>query len=289
MMRFMRLLCKTKININKSLDGFGLSGMKIDEVLYRDIESLMNDIDNLINGTVGELEKMTIHMRNSFSSIINGIDIMIRNFERIICFMNELPTRVLLLTNGINLMFEGISNQLSIIEKSSNKNIQEIDKSFTYSATYVKSSFVCLLNFLKGFHKCFIYYFIDFIRRILYLPIAGILWILQNVCKMNVQPIQYVLRNMANLIDNSAYSLLKIKIFSFSEDIIKNCFTCIKLRKDIVLEQTKKQRATQRSELDDIRDGNKPNNGMAKIEKGKEMLSKSISFDVITKNLLDGN
>jgi hypothetical protein len=282
-------LTDAKTAINKSLEGVSNSSMRIDKVLLSEIESIMNDIDNLIDSSAEEIEQMTIHMKNSFSSIIDGIDIMIQNFERIICFINEIPTRVLLLTNGIGLMFEGISNQLKIIERSSNKNTQEIDKSITYSAIYVGSSFLCLLNFLKVFHKCFIYYFLDFIRRILYLPIGGVLWILQNVCKMNINPLEKNLKKFANMIDNAAYSLIKIKIFSFSEDIIKNCFTCIKLRKDVVLQQSHKQNETLSKEMNDIRDDNNPNSGMNKIHKGKELLSKSMSADLMTNHLLNGN
>ena len=282
-------LLKAKKDINAALNDYDLSAMDIDKVLLSEIESLMNYIDNLIDDTAGEIEKMLISMRNSFSSIISGIDIMIQNFERIICFLNEIPTRVLLLTNGVGLLFEGIANQLATIGDSNNKNTEETNKALTYSAAYVRSSFLCLLNFLKVFHKCFIYYFIDFIRRVLYLPIACILWLLQNVCKMNIKPIEDFLKTIANALDNAAYSLIKIKIFSFSEDVIKNCFTCIKVRKDVVLEQTKKQKSVLSKEIDDLIHGNKPNNGMKKIEKGKEMLSKSISFDVITKNILNGN
>lgn len=282
-------LLKAKKDINAALNDYDFSAMNIDKVLLSEIESLMNDIDNLIDDTAGEIEKMLISMRNSFSSIIRGIDIMIQNFERIICFLNEIPTRVLLLTNGVGLLFEGIANQLATIGDSNNKNTEETNKALTYSAAYVRSSFLCLLNFLKVFHKCFIYYFIDFIRRVLYLPIACILWLLQNVCKMNIKPIEDFLKTIANALDNAAYSLIKIKIFSFSEDVIKNCFTCIKVRKDVVLEQTKKQKSVLSKEIDDLIHGNKPNNGTKKIAKGKELISKSISFDVITKNLLNGN
>ncbi len=201
--------------------------------MIQDIENIPNAIEDIFDGIMGEIDRLAERALEDLKRPFRGIDYMIQDFQRMLCWVETLPVRINLILNGIDNIFVGIGEQLEIYIQAFEMGVDETGTLVNYSGVFVKSYIACIEKFIVNLYKCFLYYMVDLFFKLLYLPVILILWI-ASLFGINGYPMEESFWKTMKTLDAFVYNNAKFHILEFPESIKDDCYRCTRLRKEVV-------------------------------------------------------
>ena len=204
----------------------------------------LGSIFSAINSAFEDLNEVFDNMfkacfDNDGVKVCYGIDNMIEDFKRIICMFETIPNRVENVLFGINNIFLGIGEFFSKIKLSTSEVGKEVQTLYDYNILFFGRYLACFVKFAQNFFKCFAYYLLDFILKLMYLPISLILWIMFTIFSIDLYPAEKRIFVAIAGLDTFLYPLLGFSILRYPKHIREDCYTCIRLRGQVIVHQTK--------------------------------------------------
>ena len=196
-------------------------------------ENIPDFIEDIFDGIMRDIERIAQDKLNELKAPFKGIDYMIQDFQRMLCWVKTLPVRIDLILNGIDNIFVGIGEQLEIYIQAFEMGVNETGTLANYSGALVKSYIACIEKFIVNLYKCFLYYMVDLFFKLLYLPVILILWI-ASLFGVNGYPMEESFWKTMKTLDAFVYNNAKFHILEFPESIKDDCYRCTRLRKEVV-------------------------------------------------------
>lgn len=196
-------------------------------------DKIPEGIDKIFDEVMNEINKIAKTALRDLKKPFKGFDSMIKDFQRMLCWVDTLPVRINLILSGIDNIFVGIGEQLEIYIQAFEMGVDETGTLANYSGVLVKSYIACIEKFIVNLYKCFLYYMLDLFFKLLYLPVVFILWIVSQFGIDGYPMEQSVWKTMKTL-DNFIYNNAKFHILEFPESIKDDCYRCTRLRKEVV-------------------------------------------------------
>ena len=197
------------------------------------IENIPDFIEDIFDGIMRDIERIAQDKLNELKAPFKGIDYMIQDFQRMLCWVETLPVRIDLILNGIDNIFVGVGEQLEIYIQAFEMGVDETGTLANYSGALVKSYIACIEKFIVNLYKCFLYYMVDLFFKLLYLPVILILWI-ASLFGINGYPMEESFWKTMKTLDAFVYNNAKFHILEFPESIKDDCYRCTRLRKEVV-------------------------------------------------------
>lgn len=211
-----------------------INGMKRDfENMINKIKGIPGAIEDIFDGIMGEIDGLARRALEDLKRPFRGVDSMIQDFQRMLCWVETLPVRINLILDGIDNIFVGIGEQLEIYIQAFEMGVDETGTLVNYSGIFVKSYIDCIEKFIVNLYKCFLYYMIDLFFKLLYLPVILILWI-ASLFGVNGYPMEESFWKTMKTLDAFVYNNAKFHILEFPESIKDDCYRCTRLRKEVV-------------------------------------------------------
>lgn len=244
------------------------------------INSIPKALSEIANDVADSLNDALLSLKDIITAPLKGIDEMITDFKRLICLFESIPARVSNLISGIDNVFQGVEEQMKLFLGAAALGLKETSVLAEYSGIFLNSYIKCGVKFITNLHKCFFYYFIDVVCKFLYLPVRIVLWLLKELLNIDFYPVEDRIWKGILYIDGIIFSILEIHIVHFPESIRKQCYTCIRLRKEVINRQAAKVDHTFNVKIPNIINGELTNVGMAKIRRGKRMLDEITAMPI---------
>ena len=203
------------------------------ESMIEKIENIPTFIEDIFDGIMRDIERIAQDKLDELKKPFKGIDYMIQDFQRMLCWVKTLPVRIDLILNGIDNIFVGIGEQLEIYIQAFEMGVEETGTLANYSGALVKSYIACIEKFIVNLYKCFLYYMVDLFFKLLYLPVILILWI-ASLFGVNGYPMEESFWKTMKTLDAFVYNNAKFHILEFPESIKDDCYRCTRLRKEVV-------------------------------------------------------
>ena len=234
-----------------------------------EIDKCFGDLDDIIMDTVRELEKWPrtigdglrkvflsidrafkdlakffdnlfhVCFDNDGDTICYGIDDMIEDFKRIVCMLETIPNRVDNIIVGIDNIFLGVGNLFKTTKEAGREVGKEIQTLADYNFLYFGRWLACFVKFSQNFFKCFVYYLIDFVGKLLYLPVSFGIWVMFTFLGIDLYPHESRLFEGLNALDAFLYGIIGFSILNYPKHIRQDCYSCIRLRPQVIRYQAK--------------------------------------------------
>lgn len=237
------------------------------------IGDFMNSIPDALEDVVEDVKDALIDaldaMKNVIMAPMKGIDEMIDDFEKLMCLFETFPGRIANILYGFDSIFQGIGEQVELIGKAAERGFDETGTLTNYSFIFFISYLKCFMKFLLNMHKCFFFYIVDVICKALYLPVRVVMWLSKNLLGFDLYSTEKKIWKGMEYIDSVIFSVFHFHIIHFPKSIRDDCYTCIRLRKEVVNRQAKVVDHTFNVEIPEIINGGIKNGvGLARIRKG---------------------
>jgi hypothetical protein len=189
-------------------------------------------IPNKVFKPIGNFVKENI--RDPIMDLIDGIDDMIANFIRIICFLKATPSRFRNLGSAFDEVFNGITQEFVSLGYAFELGFDSIASLVYYTAIFVDTYLSCFIKILSNSLECLPFYLIDVIGQILYLPVRILLWIFYTFLGFDLYPNEKKTWNRIMALDEIIYVATGFHIAKYPSDVTNNCYTCIVLKESVL-------------------------------------------------------
>ena len=245
------------------------------ESMIEKIENIPTFIEDIFDGIMRDIERIAQDKLDELKKPFKGIDYMIQDFQRMLCWVKTLPVRIDLILNGIDNIFVGVGEQLEIYIQAFEMGVNETGTLANYSGALVKSYIACIEKFIVNLYKCFLYYMVDLFFKLLYLPVILILWI-ASLFGVNGYPMEESFWKTMKTLDAFVYNNAKFHILEFPESIKDDCYRCTRLRKEVVEYQANH---LDRVFNEDIPKKLKSSKGVKTIKRGQKQFDEVIALN----------
>lgn len=243
--------------------------------VIKKVEKAVVDIGEDIHDGLKYALKVTIE--DPIKELTDGIDTMIENFIRIICFMKKTPRRFRNFFVAYQRIMEGVFEEIVAFGQALEMGFDSVAALVYYVSVYIGSYLTCGVQFISNIFTCLPYYILEIIGQILYLPIRLLLWLLFFV-QIDLYPAEKNAWNGLKTINDFLRPIIGFHIIHFPERIRKNCYTCIRLRDDALTGQKKRtDRVWSKDMPDKIND---VKNERRKFELGGEHFKQVVALHV---------
>lgn len=261
-----------KSALNFVISPFKKIGKKLTGV-FNKIKNFINSIPRALNKIVRDvkdaLNDALDAMKNVIMKPLKGIDEMISDFEKLICLLETFPDRISNILYGFDSVFQGIGEQIELIGIAAERGFDETATLTNYSFIFFNSYLKCFMKFLTNMHKCFFFYIVDVVGKFLYLPIRVVMWLSKTLLGFDLYSTEKKIWKGIEYIDSVIFSIFHFHVIHFPKSIRDDCYTCIRLRKEVINRQAKVVDHTFNVEIPEIfNDGIKNEVGLARIRKG---------------------
>ena len=253
--------------IDPVINGINNMGKDFTKVINR-LKKFGDTIEDTFDNVMKELEKIVDDAYSELSAPFAGIDNLIKDFQRMICWFDTLPTRISLIMSGIDHIFLGIGEQLDLYIQAFELGVDETGTLFNYSAVFLKSYLACIEKFIVNLYKCFFYYIVDLFLKLMYLPVILILWIF-SLFGFDGYSTERKFWNTMKQVDKFFYKNLKFHILEFPESVKDDCYRCTRLRKEVVDYQGERLDYVFNKEMPEIVNGENSKKGLHTMKKGQ--------------------
>ena len=245
------------------------------KTMNKRLKSLPNSMNNILSDVVDDLKSALDAMKKVIMAPMAGIDTMIANFKRLMCFFETVPQRVNNIMTGMDNVFQGIEEQYALILKAAAMGAKETNKLLNYSVIFINMYFKCAVKFVLNLYKCFFYYMVDAFIRFLFLPIKLLLVVFSKFINFDPNAIETKIWKGFEFIDMIVYSTLDFHIIYFPKSVREDCYTCVTLKAKVVKDQGNVVDKTFKKDMPELVNGNNKDVGVAKIRRGRNQFNEA--------------
>ena len=169
-----------------------------------------------------------------FAELTAGIDALIQDFLRIVCFLNNVPMRFANVGAGFDSIFDGVVQEFVALGYAIELGYNSISSLVFHVSVFLKSYLDCGTKMITNLGDCFIFYILEVIGQILYLPIRIILWILITFLSVNLYESEKDTWNSIYKFNDTLYPYINFHIAHYPESIREKCYSCVRLRNEVI-------------------------------------------------------
>lgn len=169
-----------------------------------------------------------------FATLTAGIDALIQDFLRIVCFLNNVPARFANIGAGFDSVFKGVEEEFVALGYAIELGYSSISSLIFHISIYLRSYLDCGTKMITNFGDCFFFYIFEVFGQILYLPIRIIMWFLVTFFSLNVYEKEKDIWNNIYDLNDSLYPFLGFHIAHYSKSVRDKCYTCVRLRDEVI-------------------------------------------------------
>jgi hypothetical protein len=239
------------------------------------LKILPKSMNDILADVVDELKTALSAMKKVIMAPMAGIDDMITNFKRMMCFFETIPGRVNNIMAGMDNTFQGIEEQYNLLLKAAALGTKETNRLLNYSVVFINMYFKCAVKFITNLYKCLFYYMVDAFGRLLFLPLKLILFVFSKFINFDPVAIETKIWKGLEVIDEIVFSIMQFHIIYFPASIRKDCYTCVTLKPKVVRDQGIVVNQTFKKDMPNLVNGSIKGVGIAKIKRGKRQFEEA--------------
>jgi hypothetical protein len=207
--------------------GTKLLGEPIDE-----IEKAFDKYSKQVERDTKKALKATI--KDPIVEITKGIDVMLSNFVRILCFLNKMPCRFRNLFESFDNLFQGVAEEFLVIGQAIEMGFESVSDLVYYFGVFIGSYMNCGANLLKNSITCVPFYLGSIIGFILYLPIQIILWAFKTFLSFDLYPTEKRIWKGLKTSNDALFPIIGFHFMHYPKWVRENCYSCIRLRTSVL-------------------------------------------------------
>ena len=238
--------------IEDALNGLNI-GQAIEDVfdgVLSDAKKFFEEIPAQINSGISLVEDEVVNVPNliftpvtefvgdnieaPIKEMTKGIDTMIENFIRIVCFINKSPVRFRNLGASFENIFNGFIAEFVALGYALELGYNSISELVYYGTIYLESYLSCVIKILSNFIQCAPFFIFDVIGQILYLPIRILLWLFSTFIGIDLYSREKQVWAGLEKMDYELYPYIGFHFIYYPKHIRENCYVCIRLKADTV-------------------------------------------------------
>ena len=235
------------------------------------IEDGINSISDKIFKPVGDF--MEDNVEDPIMDLIDGIDEMIENFIRIVCFINKSPVRFRNLGASFNNIFGGIIEEFIALGYALQLGFNSIAAMVYYVFAFIGSYLDCGVKFAQNIFYCLPFYIFDIIGQILYLPIRMLLWVFSTFLAIDLYSNEKKVWNGLESMDKILFPYIGFHIVHYPKEVRENCYVCVRLREKVITDKAKEVDETFRKDIP-----NMLGKSREKLKKGGRQFSEVFAY-----------
>lgn len=243
-------------DMNKGIDNMDKNMKKFPKKVMKPISKFMKD----------NVEKPIMDM-------VSGIDDMILDFVRIVCFINKSPVRFRNLGASFDNVFNGVIEEFIAIGYAFELGFNSVSSLVFYVSVFIESYLNCAVKLSSNLLSCIPFYIFDIIGQMLYLPIRLILWAFSTFLAINLYAIEKQVWNGLKTMNDQLYPYIGFHLIHYPKHIRENCYTCIRLKDDVVNRKSKEVKHTFEKEIPEMLGKSKD-----KFMKGQKQFEEVFAF-----------
>ena len=166
--------------------------------------------------------------------ITKGIDVMLINFVRILCFLNKMPCRFRNLFEAFDNLFQGVTEEFLVIGQAIEMGFESVSDLVYYFGVFIGSYMNCGANLLKNSITCVPFYLGSIIGFILYLPIQIILWAFKTFLSFDLYPTEKRIWKGLKTSNDALFPIIGFHFMHYPKWVRENCYSCIRLRTSVL-------------------------------------------------------
>ena len=228
--------------------GTKLLGEPIDE-----IEKAFDKYSKQVERDTKKALKATI--KDPIVEITKGIDVMLSNFVRILCFLNKMPCRFRNLFESFDNLFQGVAEEFLVIGQAIEMGFESVSDLVYYFGVFIGSYMNCGANLLKNSITCVPFYLGSIIGFILYLPIQIILWAFKTFLSFDLYPNEKRIWKGLKTSNDALFPIIGFHFMHYPKWVRENCYSCIRLRTSVLKEAKNQTDDTFNEKIPDLING----------------------------------
>ena len=205
--------------------------------------------DDITKGTKTVINKGIL---KPFAQLTAGIDALIQDFLRIVCFLNNIPTRFANIGAGFDSVFKGVEEEFVALGYSIELGYTSIASLIFHASLYVRSYLDCATKMITNFGDCFFFYIFEVVGQILYLPFRIIMWVFITFFSFSLYETEKQIWKSIYDLNDSLFPYLGFHIAHYSKSVRDKCYTCVRLRDEVVTFKGEQVDKTFKKDIPDI-------------------------------------
>ena len=173
-------------------------------------------------------------VEDPIEELTRGLDSMLINFVRILCFLNKMPCRFRNLFEAFNNLFQGVAEEFIVIGQAIEMGFDSVSDLVYYFGVFIGSYMNCGANLLKNSITCIPFYLGSIIGFILYLPIQIILWAFKTFLSFDLYPTEKRIWKGLKTSNDALYPIIGFHFMHYPKWVRENCYSCIRLRTSVL-------------------------------------------------------
>lgn len=205
--------------------------------------------DDITKGTKTAINKGIL---NPFLKLTAGIDALIQDFLRIVCFLNNIPTRFANIGAGFDSVFKGVEEEFVALGYAIELGYTSIASLIFHASLYVRSYLDCATKMITNFGDCLFFYIFEVIGQILYLPARIIIWASITFFSFSLYETEKQIWESIYDLNDSLFPYIGFHIAHYSKSVRDKCYTCVRLRDEVVSFKASEVDKTFKKDIPDI-------------------------------------
>ncbi len=226
---------------------------KIPRGITKGVNAIENEINKIPEKVFDPISDfMSDNIEKPILKLTEGIDEMIENFIRIVCFIKRTPVRFRNLGASFESIFDGFIAEFVALGYALELGYNSISELVYYVAIYLESYLSCIIKILSNFIECAPFYIFDAIGQILYLPIRILLWLFSTFLAIDLYSREKQVWAGLEKLDYELYPYIGFHFIYYPKHIRENCYVCVRLKADAVKRKNKDVHNTFNNEIADV-------------------------------------
>tara|TARA_Y100000992_G_scaffold857_1_gene520 strand:- start:4860 stop:5690 length:831 start_codon:yes stop_codon:yes gene_type:complete len=205
--------------------------------------------DDITKGTKTAINKGIL---KPFADLTAGIDALIQDFLRIVCFLNNIPARFANIGAGFDSVFKGVEEEFVALGYAIELGYNSIASLIFHASLYIRSYLDCATKMITNFGDCFFFYIFEVVGQILYLPFRIIMWVFITFFSFSLYETEKQIWNSIYDLNDSLFPYLGFHIAHYSKSVRDKCYTCVRLRDEVVSFKANQVDKTFKKDIPDI-------------------------------------
>ena len=260
---FKKAIDNTLKPLKKIPDGLKKIGDKIEK-------GVKDAGDDLTKGT-----KIAVNegILKPFSKLTAGIDALIQDFLRIVCFLNNIPARFANIGAGFDSVFKGVEEEFVALGYAIELGYTSIASLIFHASLYVRSYLDCGIKMITNFGDCLSFYMLEVFGQIFYLPVRIIMWVSITFLSLSLYEAEKQIWESIYDLNDSLFPYIGFHIAHYSKSVRDKCYTCVRLRDEVVSFKASEVDKTFKKDIPNVFRRNR-----TQFKKSKRHLAESVAY-----------
>lgn len=208
-----------------------------------------------------------------FAQLTAGIDSLIQDFLRIVCFLNNVPARFANIGAGFDSVFKGVEEEFVALGYAIELGYSSISSLIFHISIYLRSYLDCGTKMITNFGDCFFFYIFEVFGQTLYLPFRIVMWASITFLSFSLYETEKQIWKSIYDLNDSLFPYLGFHIAHYSKSVRDKCYTCVRLRDEVVTFKGEQVNKTFKEDIPNVFRRNR-----TQFKKSQRHLAESVAY-----------